>query len=62
MKLVVWQPKVQHHTQLVAALAWSGDNDVYSCGDDQTIQRWGSGGEAGFKVGSTGGFRRQRMG
>lgn len=36
------------HNEMVTAVAWTPDNELYSISDDSTIQRWdGSGNPAG---------------
>lgn len=38
------------HTEMVTAVAWTPDNELYSMSDDSTIHRWDGGGEPAGKV------------
>ena len=38
------------HSELVAAVGWNAENELYSCGDDKQIARWNANGDAGGKV------------
>ena len=38
------------HSELVAAVGWNAENELYSCGDDKQIARWNVNGDAGGKV------------
>ena len=45
MKLKVSQLKPHHHKDMVTAVCWSPNNEVYACSDDKTISVWNSDGE-----------------
>eukprot|EP00752_Nemacystus_decipiens_P011443 g10162.t1 len=38
------------HTEMVTAVAWTPDNELYSMSDDNTIHRWDGGGDPAGKV------------
>lgn len=39
------------HTEMVTAVAWTPENELYSMSDDSTIHRWDGGGDPTGKVG-----------
>ncbi|KAI8802527.1 WD40-repeat-containing domain protein [Cladochytrium replicatum] len=44
MKLKLHQPPTKH-TDIVSCVGWTGNNELFSCGDDRKIHRWSSDGE-----------------
>jgi intraflagellar transport protein 80 len=50
MKLQVSQLKVNHHKDMVTALSWNSQNELFSCGDDQLMYKWSMSGEVTGKV------------
>ena len=45
MRLKVTQSEKAAHSDVVTALGWSVLNELYTCGDDRTIQKWNLAGE-----------------
>ena len=46
MRLVVRAPSTGPvHTDTVTTLGWSSSNELFSCSDDHSIQRWTGAGE-----------------
>lgn len=56
MRLKVSQSDKAAHTDVCTALGWSVLNELYTCSDDQTIQKWSLSGEHEGKVCSLGAF------
>lgn len=50
MKLKVNQLPKNVHTEAVTACCWSPGNELFTCSDDKTVQRWGMEGESLGKV------------
>ena len=50
MRLKVSQGERPAHSDICTALGWSVLNELYTCSDDQTIQRWNLSGEHEGKV------------
>jgi hypothetical protein len=45
MRLNVTQSEKAAHSDVCTALGWSVLNELYTCGDDQTVQKWNLAGE-----------------
>ncbi len=56
MRLKVSQSDKAAHTDVCAALGWSVLNELYTCSDDQTIQKWSLSGEHEGKVCNLGAY------
>eukprot|EP00899_Mesostigma_viride_P006413 jgi/Mesvir1/15773/Mv03342-RA.1 len=40
MRLKITKPTSSNHKDLVAAVGWSASNELFSCGDEKSIQKW----------------------
>ncbi len=45
MKLKLKQNEKTIHTEIIASVSWSPNNQLYSLSDDKTIQTWDTNGE-----------------
>jgi len=44
MKIEIYNEDIRH-TDIVNSVGWIGNNELYSCGDDQKILQWSGEGE-----------------
>lgn len=50
MRLKLTVPKNSPHKELVGAVGWNVWNELFSCSDDHTVQRWNMHGDLDGKV------------
>ncbi|ORY48676.1 WD40 repeat-like protein [Rhizoclosmatium globosum] len=45
MRLKIHQDGTSRHSDIVSCVGWTGNNELYSCGDDQRMHRWNGDGD-----------------
>ncbi|KAI9344345.1 WD40-repeat-containing domain protein [Obelidium mucronatum] len=45
MRLKTHQDGTSRHSDIVSCVGWTGNNELYSCGDDQRMHRWNGDGD-----------------